>query len=76
MATAARVQLTAREQPAFSLPQYNTPDKAKTASELLQKNHDSYHMFFNSDGFHNHIAHHLLTAYALAASPEEIQQHF
>jgi len=76
MATAARVQLTTHEQPAFSLTHFNVPEKAKAASELLQKNHDSYHMFFNSDGFHNHIAHHLLTVYALAASPEEIQQHF
>jgi len=76
MATAARVQLTTREQPAFSLSQFDTPEKAKAASELLQENHENYHMFFNSDGFHNHIAHHLLTVYALAASPEEIQQHF
>jgi len=76
MATAARVQLTTREQPVFSLSHFNTAEKAKTASELLQMNHEEYHMFFNSKGFHNHIAHHLLTVYALAASPEEIQQHF
>ena len=33
-------------------------------------------MFFNSDGFHNHIAHHLLTTYALDASTKDLQHHF
>ena len=33
-------------------------------------------MYFNDDGFHNHIAHHLLTILALGATPEEIQRGF
>jgi len=33
-------------------------------------------MFFNSEGFHNHIAHHLLTTYALDASTKDLQHHF
>lgn len=74
MATASRVQLTTREEPAFQLPQAS--DNAKYASDLLQKNHENYHIYFNNDGFHNHIAHHLLTTYALAASPEDLQRHF
>jgi hypothetical protein len=76
MATASRVLLTTDEKAAFSLPHYNTPEKAKVASELLQVNHDRFHMFFNKDGFHNHIAHHLLTAYALNASAKDLQHHF
>jgi hypothetical protein len=76
MTTASRVLLTTHEQPAFSLPGYNAPEKAKAASELLQENHDRFHMFFNSEGFHNHIAHHLLTTYALDASTKDLQHHF
>lgn len=76
METASRVLLTTHEQPAFSLPGYNDPVKAKAASDLLQVNHDKFHMFFNNDGFHNHIAHHLLTTYALSASPRDLQHHF
>ena len=47
---------------------------AKTASQLLQKNHDDFHIFFNADGYHNHIAHHLLTIYGLGATEGELQK--
>lgn len=30
-------------------------------------------MFFNKSGFHNHIVHHILTIYALGATPDEIR---
>ncbi|KAF2673064.1 hypothetical protein BT63DRAFT_421257 [Microthyrium microscopicum] len=43
---------------------------AKKASELLQENHELHHIFFNDQGFHNHIVHHILSLYALGASPE------
>ncbi|KAL1588329.1 hypothetical protein WHR41_02789 [Cladosporium halotolerans] len=76
MATASRVQLTTHEEPAFAVLQASTADKAQFASDLLQKNHDNYHIYFNHDGFHNHIAHHLLTTYALAASTKDLQYHF
>jgi len=33
-------------------------------------------MFFNNSGFHNHIAHHLLTIFALGANPQQIQKAF
>lgn len=33
-------------------------------------------IFFNESGFHNHIAHHLLTIYALAADPTQVQKHY
>lgn len=32
-----------------------------------------HHIFFNKDGFHNHIAHHLLTIYGLGASAADIE---
>ena len=67
MATPTKVHLDTHEQPAFSWDL--TPASARTTSELLQLNHDHHHIFFNKDGFHNHIAHHLLTTYALNALP-------
>lgn len=33
-------------------------------------------MFFNGEGFHNHISHGLLTIWDLGASPAEIQQSY
>ena len=75
MATASKVHLTAGEWPEFYLPGI-PQDSADAASKLLQENHDQHHIFFNSDGFHDHIAHHLLTTYALNAAPKTLQRHF
>ena len=61
-----------------SPPQYYRPgitnDSTQLASSLLQENHDKHHIFFNADGFHNHIAHHLLSLWALKASPDDIKR--
>lgn len=75
MATANTVQLNLGQLPEFYRKGISE-DSTKKASELLQRNHDDYHIFFNSDGFHNHIAHHLLTIWALRASPKDIQRGF
>src|SRR3954470_23974897 len=69
MATSSKVKLSIAEHPlAFFLPGI-TVESANKASELLQENHEKHHIFFNKSGFHNHIAHHLLTTYALGVSP-------
>ncbi|KAK3304549.1 uncharacterized protein B0T15DRAFT_245526 [Chaetomium strumarium] len=52
-----------------------TEESAQKASELLTLNHARYHVRW-SHTFHNHIAHHLLTIWALGASPEVIQAMF
>ena len=75
MATASHIELSPAQAGVYHVPNITT-DSAKTGSELLQKNHDENHMFFNRDGFHNHIAHHLLTLFALGATPQQIQQAF
>jgi hypothetical protein len=51
-----------------------TDTSSAKASSLLQLNHDQNHIFFNPEGFHNHIAHQLLAMFALGASPEELQR--
>ncbi|KAL4901850.1 hypothetical protein BDW74DRAFT_159056 [Aspergillus multicolor] len=50
-----------------------TESAAKTASDVLQEDLEKHHVYFNDMGFHNHIPHHILTLYALGASPDEIQ---
>ncbi|KAK1069700.1 hypothetical protein LTR74_004579 [Friedmanniomyces endolithicus] len=73
MATASIIKLQATQQPEYYRKGINqgTTDKV---SALLQKNHDTHHIFFNHDGFHNHIAHHLLTLWALRATDGELGQ--
>lgn len=72
MATAATVSLGPSTTGVLNV--QNTPaDSFATASKLLQKNHDDFHIYFNTGGFHNHIAHHLLTILALGATPSQIQ---
>ncbi|KAF2165940.1 hypothetical protein M409DRAFT_23671 [Zasmidium cellare ATCC 36951] len=58
------------------LPEGNKPDSSETASRLLQDNHELHHMFFNGEGFHNHINHGLLTLWALEASPTNIEKFY
>ena len=72
MATAATVQLNPAIAGVFSAAQRDN-DTSTTASSLLQQNHDNYHIFFNANGLHNHIAHHLLTMYSLGATPSQIR---
>ncbi|KAL2851188.1 hypothetical protein BJY01DRAFT_209318 [Aspergillus pseudoustus] len=50
-----------------------TEGSARAASEVLQEDLEKHHVFFNNMGFHNHIVHHILTLYALGASPADIQ---
>ncbi|EXJ91997.1 hypothetical protein A1O3_00547 [Capronia epimyces CBS 606.96] len=75
MATAAHVELSPATPGVYHVPDL-TAESSKIGSQLLQENHDKYHMYFNRSGFHNHIAHHLLTLYALGATPDEIQRAF
>ncbi|ODH52802.1 hypothetical protein GX48_00996 [Paracoccidioides brasiliensis] len=49
---------------------------AKKASELLQTDMEKHHIFFNEMGFHDHITHHILTSFALGASPAALQKAF
>ncbi len=75
MASATKVQLSTD---VGDWPEYYRPgiseEQTKAASEILQENHDNHHIFFHSDGLHNHIAHHQLAIWALNASSEVIQR--
>ncbi|KAM0457835.1 hypothetical protein ACHAPV_006380 [Trichoderma viride] len=51
-----------------------TDEAAAKVSELLQKDLENHHVFFNAEGFHNHIVHFLLTLYATGASPSTLEE--
>jgi len=73
MASGSRVHLDTAQRPQYYVKDLKV-ESAKTTTELLQINHEKHHIFFNKSGFHNHIAHHLLTLFALGATSQEIQQ--
>ncbi|KAJ4993573.1 DUF4243 domain-containing protein [Stagonosporopsis vannaccii] len=73
MASGSRVHLDVAQRPQYHVKDLKA-ESAKTATDLLQVNHEKYHIFYNKSGFHNHIAHHLLTLFALGATTQEIQQ--
>ena len=75
MAAASQVHLSPEHAGIFQVPEISK-ESTQLGSELLQENHDKHHMLFNTEGFHNHIAHHLLTIYALGATTAELQQAF
>ena len=51
MATASQIQLEAGQQPEFYVERIGE-ESARTASHLLQLNHEKHHIFFNQEGFH------------------------
>jgi hypothetical protein len=54
-----------------------TPSEAfETANHFLQKNHDEHHIFWREVAGHNHVAHSILSVYALGGSPAEIKRAF
>ncbi|RMZ83991.1 hypothetical protein DV737_g1267, partial [Chaetothyriales sp. CBS 132003] len=73
MATASHIELTPSSASIYRVPDI-TLQSAKVATRLLQDNHENHHIYFNNEGFHNHIAHHLLALFALGATPEELQR--
>ncbi|KAL2010604.1 hypothetical protein VTN00DRAFT_6411 [Thermoascus crustaceus] len=71
MATATRIKLSTTDSGVFSVGV--RADSAQAASEVLQEDMEKHHIFFNAMHFHNHIVHHILTIYALGATPDIIK---
>ena len=52
-------------------------DSIRTVNELLQHNHDKWHIYWRIPaGLHNHQVHYLLTDLSLGASPAQLQKAF
>lgn len=49
-----------------------TEAAANKATELLMQDIEKHHVFFNDDGFHNHISHQILALYGTGASAEDL----
>ncbi|KAI9744191.1 MAG: hypothetical protein M1818_002343 [Claussenomyces sp. TS43310] len=75
MASPTKIKLSLDDTGVFKFKPQDKETASKT-SELLQKNHDNHHIFFNQSGFHNHIAHHLLTLYGLGAPIDVIEKQY
>ncbi|KAI1963929.1 hypothetical protein LOZ58_001790 [Ophidiomyces ophidiicola] len=74
MATARAIHLSTEDSGVY---RFNPrAESALKASQLLQQDLRSHHIFLNEIGFHNHIVHHLLSIFALGATPEHIQTTF
>jgi hypothetical protein len=54
----------------------NPPGTVEECNRLLQKNHETYHMFFREIAGMNHISHSLLTCLALGAGPQELRDRY
>ncbi|KAI8997754.1 hypothetical protein BDB01DRAFT_840897 [Pilobolus umbonatus] len=52
------------------------PEAAALTEQLLIKNDNDFHCFFNKKKFHNHLVHQILASYSLGASKERIQEIF
>ncbi|KAJ0117104.1 HypA protein [Diaporthe amygdali] len=74
MATAQKILISPQNTGLLGVKQ--TDEAANKASQLLQKDLESFHVFFNQDGFHNHLVHHILTLYGTGADPAALQQGF
>ncbi|KAF8141344.1 hypothetical protein EV363DRAFT_1247962 [Boletus edulis] len=49
------------------------PQTQTVAESLLEEDRQKHHCFFNPQGFHNHLSHHLLAAYDLGAPATVLQ---
>ncbi|KAI0437218.1 hypothetical protein F4803DRAFT_566241 [Xylaria telfairii] len=69
---ATTIQLSAKATPGYDHVDGLSDRSAEKVSELLSANHALYHTRWKAT-FHNHMVHHLLSLWALGASPSEIQ---
>lgn len=51
-----------------------TAEASDRISSLLQEDLETHHVYFNNDGFHNHIPHQLLSLYGTGADASAIQK--
>lgn len=72
MATPYRMHIVPENTGLWKVPQ--TEASARKASELLQQDLRDHHVFFNEDGFHNHIPHHILALYGTGADAAAMQR--
>lgn len=70
MATAYTVNITPDNTGLWHITQNEAA--ARKATELLNKDIETHHIFFNDDGFHNHLSHQILALFGTGASTEAL----
>ncbi|KAH6692175.1 hypothetical protein BKA61DRAFT_714948 [Leptodontidium sp. MPI-SDFR-AT-0119] len=73
-ATKSSQVLLSPEYPGLGRLDQSSPEVFELASELLQKNHEEYHMYFRDVAGHNHIPHSLLTVLAMGGGGKELKR--
>ncbi|PSS00788.1 HypA protein [Coniella lustricola] len=71
MATTRKIYIDANNTGLWKVKQ--TDESAKKASELLQHDLETHHVYFNEKGFHNHLVHHVLSLYGTGAPSSVLQ---
>ncbi|KAG9229999.1 hypothetical protein BJ875DRAFT_537404 [Amylocarpus encephaloides] len=66
--------LLSPEHPGLGRLDPSPPGTLELTSELLQKNHEKYHMYFRDVAGHNHIPHSLLTVLAMGGGRKELNR--
>ncbi|KAI1450026.1 hypothetical protein F5Y02DRAFT_370725 [Annulohypoxylon stygium] len=72
MATAYTIRITPENTGLWNIKQDQS--SAQKASELLQQDLEKHHVYFNDNGFHNHLTHQLLSLYGTGARPEHLKK--
>ncbi|KAI1205932.1 uncharacterized protein F4807DRAFT_441007 [Annulohypoxylon truncatum] len=72
MATSHTIQITPENTGLWKINQDQS--SAQVATELLQQDLEKHHVYFNNDGYHDHISHHLLSLYGTGARPEHLKK--
>ncbi|KAE9364971.1 hypothetical protein N431DRAFT_563028 [Stipitochalara longipes BDJ] len=73
VAKANQIQLSL-ERPGIGRISSSSPEAIEKANQLLQKNHDEFHIFWRDANGHNHMAHSILTTFALGGTPSELER--
>ncbi|EED16359.1 conserved hypothetical protein [Talaromyces stipitatus ATCC 10500] len=78
MATTKTFKFGPRETPGLIHADTVTEESSRTLEELLEQNHSFHHIFTTTEDhkgvyFHNHIAHHDITIWALGATPATLR---
>lgn len=68
MATASKISISPDNTGLWGIRQEESV--AQKATELLQKDMENHHVFFNNEGFHNHVSHQILALFGTGASAD------
>ncbi|KAK8067106.1 hypothetical protein PG997_013853 [Apiospora hydei] len=74
MATAYKIHITPDNTGLWGIRQND--QAAEAATVLLQKDMNNHHVFFNQEGFHDHISHQILALYGTGASASDLRKAF